>query len=110
MYHGSYSGVLKNAIDYCGFDEFENTTVGLLAVSGGPFPTPALDHLRVVCRSLHAWVLPYQAAVPQAHTAFDEDGFTDEDLRQRVRELGARIVEYASIEPIEAQSALCQEA
>ncbi len=24
MYHGSYSGVLKNAIDHCGFDEFEN--------------------------------------------------------------------------------------
>jgi len=23
MYHGSYSGVLKNALDYCGFEEFE---------------------------------------------------------------------------------------
>jgi len=37
MYHGSYSSALKNALDYCGFDEFENTTVGLLAVSGGAF-------------------------------------------------------------------------
>jgi len=35
MYHGSYSAPLKNALDYCGFDEFENTTVGLLGVSGG---------------------------------------------------------------------------
>lgn len=46
MYHGSYSGVLKNAIDHCGFDEFENKTVGLLAVSGGAFPITALEHLR----------------------------------------------------------------
>ncbi|MFH5802214.1 NADPH-dependent FMN reductase [Haladaptatus sp. CMAA 1911] len=110
MYHGSYSGVLKNALDYCGFDEFETTTVGLLVVSGGPFPTPALTHLRDVCRSLHAWVLPYQAAVPQTRTAFDDDGIIDEDLRERVRTLGVRAVEYASIEPAETQAAQLQEA
>lgn len=99
MYHGSYSGVLKNALDYCGFDEFDDTTVGLLAVSGGPFPLQALNHLRSVCRALNAWVLPYQAAVPQARSAFDADGFADEELRERVRTLGERVVEYASIEP-----------
>lgn len=109
MYHGSYSGVLKNALDYCGFDEFENTTVGLLVVSGGPFPTPALDHLRVVCRSLHAWVLPYQAAIPQARTVFDDNGFTDKELQERIRMLGIRAVEYASIEPAEARAVQRQE-
>lgn len=109
MYHGSYSGVLKNALDYCGFDEFEDTTVGLLVVSGGSFPTPALAHLRDVCRSLNAWVLPYQAAVPQTRTAFDDGGFTDEDLRERVRTLGVRAVEYATIEPVEAKAAQLQE-
>ncbi|WP_336346013.1 NADPH-dependent FMN reductase [Halalkalicoccus ordinarius] len=109
MYHGSYSGVLKNALDYCGFDEFENTTVGLLVVSGGPFPMPALTHLRDVCRSLNAWVLPYQAAVPQAQTVFDENGFTDENLRERVRTLGTRAVEYAIIEPNHDRAVQCQE-
>ncbi|WP_224450468.1 NADPH-dependent FMN reductase [Haloprofundus salilacus] len=109
MYHGSYSGVLKNALDYCGFTEFEDTTVGLLVVSGGPFPTPALTHLRDVCRSLNAWALPYQAAVPQAGTAFDEDGFTDEGLRERVRTLGVRAVEYAAIEPREVRAAQLRE-
>lgn len=29
-YHGSYSGVLKNALDLCGFDEFEGKIVGLV--------------------------------------------------------------------------------
>ena len=96
MYHGSYSGVLKNALDYCGF---EDTTVGLLVVSGGPFPTTALDHLRSVCHALNAWVLPHQAAVPRAHTAFDGDGFTDDNLRERVRTLGERVVQCASVSP-----------
>jgi len=28
MYHGSYSSTLKTALDYCGFEEFEDKTVG----------------------------------------------------------------------------------
>ena len=103
VYHGSYSSVLKNALDYCGFDEFENKTVGLLAVAGGGFPITALDHLRSVCRALNAWVLPHQAAVPNAAGAFDgsaEDwSFTDDGAAARVATLGERAVEYANIEP-----------
>ncbi|MFC7223095.1 NADPH-dependent FMN reductase [Halalkalicoccus sp. GCM10025322] len=99
MYHGSYSGVLKNALDHCGFDEFENKTVGLLAVSGGAFPITALEHLRTVCRALDAWVLPHQAAVPRAHSAFDDEGLKDEGNRERVLTLGKRAVRYANIEP-----------
>jgi NAD(P)H-dependent FMN reductase len=103
VYHGSFSGVLKNALDYCGFDEFEEKTVGLLAVSGGSFPVTALDHLRSVCRALNCWVLPHQAAIPQAyrHVTYDEgDGrLTNDDLEERVRVLGRRVVQYARIEP-----------
>lgn len=99
MYHGSYSGVLKNAIDHCGSEEFEDMTVGLVAVSGGPFPTAALDHLRIVCRSLNARVLPHQAAIPEARTMFDEHGLTDDELQERVRKVGIQMVEHASIAP-----------
>jgi NAD(P)H-dependent FMN reductase len=109
VYHGSYSGVLKNALDYCGFDEFEEKTVGLLGVAGGSFPVTALDHLRSVCRALNCWVLPHQAAVPRAykHVTHDAGGdgdgdggrITDDDLEERVRVLGRRVVQYASIEP-----------
>jgi NAD(P)H-dependent FMN reductase len=100
MYHGSYSGVLKNAIDYCGFEEFEGKTVGLLAVAGGSFPITALEHLRSVCRALDAWVLPHQAAVPRSHGAFTPEGeIRDEGTRERVRTLGRRVVEYADIQP-----------
>ncbi|MFW6320780.1 MAG: NADPH-dependent FMN reductase, partial [Halohasta sp.] len=99
MYHGSYSGVLKNALDYCGFDELEGKTVGLLAVSGGSFPITTLEHLRSVCRALNCWVLPYQAAIPNVHSAFDDGAFVDEEAETRVATLGRRVVEYADIEP-----------
>lgn len=99
MYHGSYSGVLKNAIDHCGFDEFDGKTVGLLAVAGGSFPVTALEHLRSVCRALDAWVLPHQSAVPNASNAFEDGVLVDEDLRNRIETLGHRAVRYAGIEP-----------
>jgi len=99
MYHGSYSSVLKTALDYCGFDEFEHKTVGLLAVSGGAFPVTALEHLRSVCRALDAWVLPFQAAVPRARNQIEDGEFLDESLENRVRTLGQRAVEFARIEP-----------
>jgi NAD(P)H-dependent FMN reductase len=103
VYHGSYSGVLKNALDYCGFDEFEGKTVGLLAVAGGSFPVTALDHLRSVCRALNCWVVPHQAAVPRAYRNVSyEDGtgrITDADIEERLRVLGRRVVQYANIEP-----------
>jgi NAD(P)H-dependent FMN reductase len=99
MYHGSYSSVLKTALDYCGFDEFEHKTVGLLAVSGGNFPITALEHLRSVCRALDAWVLPYQAAIPRSHSSVRDGEFTDEDLEERVLELGKEVTHYATIEP-----------
>lgn len=99
MYHGSFASPLKNAVDYCGFDEFEGTTVGLLAVAGGSFPVTALDHLRSVCRSLDAWVLPYQAAVPRAREVIEDGTFGDADLEERVATLGRRAVRFANIEP-----------
>ena len=99
VYHGSYSSPLKLALDYCGFDEFEDTTVGLLAVAGGGFPVTALDHLRSVCRAVNAWVLPHQVAIPRARNNFEDGKLTDDDIAARVDTLGERAVEFSHIEP-----------
>lgn len=107
MYHGSYSSVLKTALDYCGFDEFEHTTVGLLVVSGGGFPTPALEHLRSVARALDAWVLPHQVAIPNSHSAFEDGELTDESLVERVETLGTDLVEYAGVESYPETTTAC---
>ncbi|MFT4883925.1 MAG: NAD(P)H-dependent FMN reductase [Natronomonas sp.] len=99
VYHASFSSALKNALDYCGFDEFENTTVGLLCVAGGSFPTTTLDQLRSVCRALNAWVVPHQVAIPRVRNVFEDGEVVDDDVRERIDTLGRRMVEYANIEP-----------
>lgn len=96
-YHGSFSGVVKNALDLCGFDEFEGKVVGLVAVSGGAFGgLHAMGALRGVCRSLHAWVIPDEAAVPRVAKAFGPDGApTDPKLASRLEQVGFQVARFA---------------
>lgn len=98
MYHGSYSSTLKTALDYCRIEDVEGTTVGLLAVAGGGFPLPALEHLRSVCRALKAWTIPHQVVIPNSHSQFENGQFRNDDLEERVAELGANVVEYADVQ------------
>ena len=107
MYHGSYASPLKTALDYCGFDEFEETTVGLLVVAGGGFPTPALEHLRSVARALDAWVLPNQVAIPNARDAFEDGQLIDESLAERIETLGRDLVDYAGVESYAETTTAC---
>lgn len=97
VYHGSYSGALKNALDYLSKDEFEATTVGLLASAGGSFPRPTLEHLRTISRTLGAWTLPHQVAIPDAGSRFEDGVLIDEDLAERVDTLGTDVVRYAGV-------------
>jgi azobenzene reductase len=106
VYHGSYSGALKNFHDYCGFDEYEDTTVGLLATAGGGSYGSTLDHLRITVRGVHGWVLPHQVGIRGASGEFEADpgaiddrAFVDDKLEERTRKLGRMLTEYAFIEP-----------
>ncbi|QGN06685.1 NADPH-dependent oxidoreductase [Halorhabdus sp. CBA1104] len=99
VYHGSFATPLKNALDYCGFDEFEHTTIGLLAVAGGRFPISALEQLRTVSRALDAWVIPHQVAIPRASSVFDGERLLDDELRELLDVLGREAVQYAHIDP-----------
>ncbi len=96
-YHGSYSGVLKNALDLMGFDEIEGKMMGLVGVSGGRMGAfEGMNGLRAIGRALHAWVIPEQAAIPQAWKEFDENGkLKDDGLRERVLEVGRQVARFA---------------
>jgi NAD(P)H-dependent FMN reductase len=96
-YHGSYSGSLKNALDYCGRDEFEGKTVGLLEVAAGEFPGSALTHLRTVTRTLRAWTLPTEVAIPNSHALITDDGISDSEIAERTRRLGQELADYAGV-------------
>jgi len=98
-YHGSFSGVLKNTLDLMGFDEFGGKVVGLVGVAGGALGVVnALNDLRKVGRSLHAWVTPQQAAVPQAWRYFDDDGaMTDPEYEKRLLEVGREVARFTSL-------------
>ncbi len=96
-YHGGFSGVLKNALDLMGFDEFEGKMIGLVGVSGGRMGAiDALNNLRNIGRALHAWVVPEQASIPQAWEAFDKSGHLKSDSnRKRVMDVGRQVARYA---------------
>lgn len=96
-YHGGYSGVLKNALDLMGFEEFEGKMVGLVGVAGGTLgASNALNDLRAVGRALHAWVIPEQAAVPRADAQFDEAGnLKDARLAERVKDVGRQVTRFS---------------
>lgn len=100
-YHGSYSGVLKNALDYCGRDEFAGKTVGLVEVAGGSNPGTALVHLRTVSRTLNAWTLPTEIAIPNSRTSITSDGFATPELAERARRLSRELVRYAGVSTYE---------
>lgn len=83
-YHGSVSGVLKNALDLLGFEELSGKVAGLVSVLGGQANSNALNDLRIILRWVHGWVIPEQVAIAQAWQAFGKDGkLLDEKLSQR---------------------------
>jgi NAD(P)H-dependent FMN reductase len=96
-YHGSFSGVLKNALDLMSPEEIRGKVLGLVGVSGGALgATDALSGLRTVGRALHAWVLPQQVSIPEAHKAFGEDGsLSDPRLEERLKDIGRRVTRFA---------------
>ena len=96
-YHGSFSGVLKNALDLMGFDELEGKIIGLVGVSGEHLGAlNALNGLRTVGRALHAWVIPEQASIPTAWQAFDDEGnLKDSGVAERVLEVGRQVARFS---------------
>ena len=98
-YHGGYSGVLKNALDLMGFDEFQGKMIGLVGVSGGGMGASGpLNGLRSVGRALHAWVVPEQAGVPDVSDVFDENGnCKDKSVEKHLKAVGRQVAKFASL-------------
>ncbi|GAD52166.1 NADPH-dependent FMN reductase [Halarchaeum acidiphilum MH1-52-1] len=96
VYHGTISSTLKNFHDYCGYDEYEDTAIGLLAVAGGASYGATLEHMRATIRSVHGNCIPEQLGIANVDGAFDDRGaFADESLAERATAFAESLVARA---------------
>lgn len=71
-YHGSFTGVLKNALDYY-WVEFARKPIGVITTGSGKMGgINASTQLQHVVLSLGAYALPYKLLVPEIQHAFDD--------------------------------------
>jgi len=77
-YHGSLSGVLKNALDLLDFDDINGKVCAVISVLGGDHSHNAVNALRTICRQLHAWVIPDQLIIPNAELTINADHLSEE--------------------------------
>jgi NAD(P)H-dependent FMN reductase len=89
VYHGSYSALLKNALDHLTGDALAGRPVGLIAAGGGPRGAgTACDQLRTVVRALSGWAAPTHVATTRADLTPGEPlDFLDRRLDVLVGEL-----------------------
>lgn len=80
-YHGSISGLIKNALDYAEDlrgdrrPYFSGRAVGCIATAGGwPGAVNTLGALRDIVHALRGWPTPLGAAINSSECVFDEMG------------------------------------
>jgi FMN reductase len=96
-YHGSFSSVIKVAIENLGFPSvLAGKPVGLLGVAAGTIgAVKSLEQLRGVCSHVGALVLPGPVSVAGVQRIFDDEGrCTDEAVEERIRGVARTLVDY----------------
>lgn len=102
-YHGSLSGVVKNALDL--IEEtakdprpyLDNVAVGLIATAYGWQATgTTIMALRSIVHALRGWPTPFAAAINSAQTRFDADGgCTDPMVAEGLARVGQQVARGA---------------
>lgn len=100
-YNYSFSGALKNAIDWLsrgGKNSLDSKVAAIFGASSGPFGTlRGQYHLRQTLFALNVFVLPQpQVFIKFAGEAFDEYGsFKDQKLSEQLRDLIEKTLKFA---------------
>ncbi len=86
-YHGSISGLLKNALDYLDNPDISGKPVLAISAAGGPLGNSSLLHLQTIVRNLHGIFCPQWISLREDAHAFDQNGrLIDEALKERIHE------------------------
>lgn len=108
-YHGTISGLIKNALDYVedmAKDErvyFEGRAVGLIAVAAGWQATGStLATLRSITHALRGWPTPMAVTVNSAQPIFDDDGeLADKGISAQLDILAKQVVSFAKMKALD---------
>lgn len=92
-YHGSYSGLLKNAIDCMQGDVFRDKTVVLASVGWGPTAAIPLSHLTDVVRTAKGNVEPSLVIVAIDDINLSSREIDNQSVEQRIVEIAKRLSE-----------------
>lgn len=103
LYHGSYSGVLKNALDSLSYDAFRDKPVGLLAHgSGAKRCSQPAEHLVPIVRTLYGHTLQCQVASSKSDFAGDHENgepiLVDDDVKTRCDRLALEMLGYLKMQ------------
>lgn len=94
VYHGSYSGLLKSALDHLTGQSLADRPVGLISAGGGPRGAgTACDQMRSVVRALGGWAVPTHVASTGGDFA---PGLPLEGLHERMDDLVAELLSFRS--------------
>jgi azobenzene reductase len=85
-YHGSVSGMMKNALDYMNASHVSGKSVLSVSSAGGPMGVSSLSHLQSIVRNLHGVNSPDWISIGAGYNSFDPDGAPlDEGMKERVK-------------------------
>ena len=102
-YHGSVSGLVKNALDYVedmrddGQPYFAGRAVGCIATgSGWQGVVTTLEALRAIVHALRGWPTPMGAAINSALPYCNPDGaITDERVQFQLSTVAGEVMQFA---------------
>ena len=97
IYHNSYSGVLKNALDHLAIAQFYYKPVGLLS-HGGNRSSQAVDHLRIVVRGLLGFATTTHVCTANADYRKTDDGNYEleaEEILSRIERFTTELIMLA---------------
>ncbi len=104
LYHGSVSGVFKNAIDWLELlsdrepPYLTDKPVGLIGTSGGAQSMQSINTLDFIVRALRGWVVPFSVPLVSSGRAFDADGAAVEArVDAQLRMLGSEVARAARL-------------
>lgn len=103
-YHGTVSGLVKNALDYIEDlrdDErpyLDGRAVGCVAAAHGwQASVTTLTALRSIVHALRGWPTPLGVALNSREVEFDADGgSTDPEVAAKLRTIGRQVAEFAA--------------